>query len=88
MNVTRKDRRVGEKRGANRLEADFAALIMLDSGRVIRCQVKDFSATGALLVVPSVLGIPEEFVLKAPTGQARRVKVMRRSVARLGVTYL
>lgn len=88
MAFMRKDRRVNEMRAAERHPADFSAMMLLDDGKVVRCQVKDFSSTGAQLVVPSVLGIPEEFMLQAPTGQSRRVKVQRRGIARVGVKFI
>ena len=79
---------MSERRRATRHPVDFAATIILDGGTVVRYKVKDFSATGAQLVVPSVLGIPDEFMLQAPTGQARRVRVHRRGIARLGVAFV
>lgn len=78
----------GDRRRAPRHVCDFGARIVLDCGREVRCNVRDFSASGANLIVPSVLGIPEEFALKAPTGHTRRVRVRRRGVARLGVAFV
>lgn len=77
-----------EKRRAVRHAADFNATIMLDGGTVVRCKIRDFSASGAQLMVPSVLGMPDEFMLQAPTGHARRVKVLRRGAAKLGVRFI
>ncbi|MEQ1616308.1 MAG: PilZ domain-containing protein [Hyphomicrobiaceae bacterium] len=81
-------RSIQERRRATRHPVDFGATLLLDGGTVVRCQVRDFSSTGAQLVVPSVLGMPEEFMLQAPTGQARRVRVHRRGIARLGVAFV
>jgi hypothetical protein len=88
LTFTRKHYRSGEQRSAKRHAVDFSATITLDRGTMVRCQIKDFSVTGAQIVVPSVLGIPDEFILQAPTGQARRVRVQRRGIARLGVSFI
>jgi hypothetical protein len=76
-----------ERRRSPRHASNLSAVIILDNGERIRCVVRDFSKSGALLVVPSVLGIPAEFNLQAATGQVRRVKVMRRGTSRLGVRF-
>ena len=81
-------RQGSERRQATRNPADFCARIRLDGGAEVNCRVKDFSATGAQLVVPSVLGIPEEFTLQSPTGHSRRVRVQRRGVGRIGVAFI
>jgi len=83
-----KNCQMSEKRRALRHPADFSVTVTLDGGRIVRCKVKDFSATGVQLMVPSVLGMPDEFMLQAPTGQARRVQVKRRGIARLGVAFI
>jgi hypothetical protein len=77
-----------DKRRSPRNPANFGAMIVLDSGVRVRCMVKDFSHTGALLVVPSVLGIPEEFTLEAANGLRRRVVIRRRGRSRLGVEFI
>ena len=88
MSIVRNQPCVSERRRACRQAADIGATLILDSGAVLRCRVKDFSATGAQLTVPSVLGIPEELTLQAPTGRARRVRVRRRGHARIGVEFI
>lgn len=88
MTTEDKNRRGSERRGAVRHPSDFSATIVLDGGATVRCQVRDFSTSGAQLAVPSVLGMPEEFTLQAPTGRARRVRVRRRGIARLGVSFV
>jgi hypothetical protein len=88
VSFNRPKRTPDERRRAPRHPVDFGATLILDGGTVVRCKVKDFSVGGALLVVPSVLGMPEEFLLQAPTGQARRVRVCRRGIARLGVSFV
>lgn len=77
-----------EKRRAARQRCDFCASMVLDGGNVLRCKVVDFSVSGAQLQVPSVLGVPDEFMLRAPTGGCRRVQVKRRGIARVGVAFI
>lgn len=77
-----------ERRQATRNPADFCARIRLDVGTELTCRIKDFSATGAQIVVPSVLGIPEEFTLHSPTGHSRRVRVQRRGIGKIGVAFI
>ena len=77
-----------ERRLATRSPADFCARIRLDGGTEMTCRIKDFSATGVQIVVPSVLGIPDEFTLQSPTGHSRRVRVQRRGVGKVGVAFI
>ena len=77
-----------EPRQAVRQPGNFSATIILDDYSRIRCLIKDFSKFGALLAVPSVLGIPDQFHLLAVAGPRRRVLVVRRSPSRLGVRFL
>ena len=84
-----KKRTVGpEGRSALRQPGNFSATIILDDKSRIRCLVKDFSKLGALLAVPSILGVPDQFDLLAASGIRRRVLVVRRSPSRLGVRFL
>ena len=75
-------------RQAIRQPGNFSATIILDDNSRIRCLIKDFSKLGALLAVPSVLGIPDQFDLVAVPGTRRRVSVVRRGTSRLGVRFL
>ena len=77
-----------EQRCDVRRPGNFSASIVFDNGMRVRCLVKDFSKSGALLMVPTVLGIPPEFNLQASTGQVRRVEVRRRGTGRLGVRFV
>jgi hypothetical protein len=77
-----------EKRCDPRRPGNFGASIVFDNGMRVRCLVKDFSKSGALLMVPTILGIPPKFNLQASTGQVRRVEVRRRGTGRLGVRFV
>jgi hypothetical protein len=76
-----------ERRRYARQRTSEDARIILDDGKVIKCTVSDVSATGALLVVTSILGLPLEFTLQH-RGEMRRVEVKRRSVGRVGVRFI
>jgi hypothetical protein len=76
-----------DKRATDRVPSALGATIILANGERIRCIVKNFSKTGALLTVASVLGIPEQFDLQAARGPARRVTVVRRSASQIAVRY-
>ncbi len=77
-----------EQRRSPRHPSNLSAVIILDNGERIGCVVRDFSRSGALLIVPTILGIPSEFNLQASTGHMRRVMVVRRGTSRLGVRYI
>ena len=53
----------------------------------IDCLITNLSEIGALLIVPSVLGIPDEFELVVPRQFSRIVCVARRGRAFLGVRF-
>jgi hypothetical protein len=53
-----------DKRNSPRQASRLNAVVLLDNGLRIRCIVKDFSKTGALLIVPTILGIPDQFSLQ------------------------
>jgi FAD/FMN-containing dehydrogenase len=76
-----------DKRKTDRIPSALSATIVLANGEQIRCVVKNFSKTGALLTVASVLGIPAEFDLQASRGPARHVTVVRRTASQIAVRY-
>lgn len=88
MSIEKPLRCGSDNRKAVRQTGNFSASIVLDGRQCVRCLVKDFSSTGALLMVPSILGLPEQFDLQAASGQRRRVEVKWRGAARLGVKFL
>ena len=77
-----------EHRQAVRQPGNFSATIILEDNSRIRCLIKDFSRLGALLAVPTILGIPDQFDLLTIAGSRRRVLVVRRSPSRLGVRFV
>ncbi|PSO18724.1 pilus assembly protein PilZ [Bradyrhizobium sp. MOS002] len=65
-----------------------AALIQLPGGAV-SCVVRDLSETGALLEVPSQLGIPHEFSLRIPTAELDRpCRAVWRSAKGIGIAFV
>jgi hypothetical protein len=74
-------------RQAERRPGNIGALIVLTSGKQLRCIVKDFSKSGALLIVPSVLGLPDEFELQSIGGPRRSVRVVRRVAGKVAVKF-
>jgi hypothetical protein len=74
-----------EGRSGERRATSFKGKIVTDSGQLIECTFAIVSASGALLVVPTVLGIPGEFELHGLVGGPRRVKVVRRAKRQVGV---
>jgi hypothetical protein len=77
-----------DARRATRMPGNIGAFIILASGDRLRCIVKDFSITGALLIVPSVLGLPDDFELQAVGGPCRCVNVVRRSAGKVAVRFV
>jgi hypothetical protein len=77
-----------DARRAARKPGNIGAFIILANGHRLRCIVKDFSITGALLIVPSVLGLPNDFELQAVGGPCRCVNVVRRSAGKVAVRFV
>jgi hypothetical protein len=77
-----------DSRRAERKPGNIGALIILASGDKLRCVVKDFSKTGALLIVSSVLGLPDEFELQAIGGPRRNVRIVRRGAGKVAVRFV
>jgi hypothetical protein len=73
---------------AERRPGNIGALILLTSGKQLRCIVKDFSKSGALLLVQSVLGLPDEFELQSIGGPRRSVRVVRRVAGKVAVKFI
>ena len=65
---------------------DLPAEILIPGARPLECRIVDLSDTGARLSLDSILGVPEEFELRA-NGETGRVKVVRRGVRFLAVTF-
>jgi hypothetical protein len=76
-----------DRRSEPRLRTFKAATIEFD-GAGIDCTVRNMSATGASLEVPSPVGIPHEITLNVPTRQLRRHGyIVWRKQKRVGVTF-
>jgi hypothetical protein len=76
-----------DRRKSLRVRFLKSARIVFNSRRsVINCTVRNMSATGALLAVPSVVGIPNEFELAMDFG-VRSAKVVWKSERTVGVVW-
>jgi hypothetical protein len=65
---------------------DMPAEILIPGATPRECRTVDLSDTGARLSVESLLSVPEEFDVRA-NGETGRVKVVRRGVRFLAVTF-
>jgi hypothetical protein len=78
-----------ERRRISRHRTLKSGKIVLQSGRsVVDCTVRNMSSHGALLLVKSLVGIPEKFdlVLEA-SGQHHACRIAWRGEDRLGVEF-
>jgi len=75
-------------RKAGRHTHNINATAITDGGARIGCVIVNYSTNGALLIVPSVLGMPPQFDLHAEDGLKRRVEIVRRGRAFLGVRFI
>lgn len=62
-------------------------IVVNDGFSTFSCTVRNLSEGGALLIVPSVIGIPDTFVLTMEDGSRRQCTVVRRSTTDLGVQF-
>ena len=80
--------RTGDKRNRRRRRVLFGARISFrDLGTSSECRVRDVSDTGACLVIPSPVGIPDTFDLVLADGAVRWCKVEWRKADRIGVSF-
>jgi PilZ domain len=76
-----------EKRTTPRRRVLKAGAIEFGGG-TIDCTVRNLSSIGAALDVPSVIGIPDEFVLAVPSDELRfACRVVWRRAERIGVRF-
>ena len=75
-----------ERRRAIRQHAHGSAHIVLPTGQIVQCRVKDFSNTGARLAVATTFGLPHAFELRS-AGHTYQVKVARRGSGHIGVEF-
>ena len=88
MSFGKRKPQIIERRNAAREFCNVGATIILQGGHRIGCAVVNFSSIGALLVVPSILGIPMQFDLLTANGLRRHVEVARRGRSFLGVRFV
>jgi len=77
-----------EKKRAPRHRVLKAGTIDFGVGGVIDCTIRNLSATGAALDVPTPVGIPAEFILVIPSDALRfACRVVWRKARRIGVRF-
>jgi hypothetical protein len=78
---------VMEKRKVRRRRVFKGAMIEFPGG-TFSCVVRDLSDTGALLEVPSQIGVPHEFSLSIPTAKLQRpCRAVWRSAKGIGIAF-
>jgi zona occludens toxin (predicted ATPase) len=64
-----------------------AKIVVNDGFSTFTCTVRNMSETGAKLLVPSVIGIPERFTLALDDGRSFACEVAWRTETELGVQF-
>jgi hypothetical protein len=78
-----------EKRSVPRHRVLKGAIIVFNERRsTIDCTVRNLSTMGALLVVTSVVGVPDSFDLQISDGVKHSCRVVRRTPTQLGIEFL
>jgi hypothetical protein len=77
-----------ERRRSTRNRVLKTGRILIDRKSVISCIVRNVGQDGVRLEVPSVLGIPDTFVLEVGGGERRNARVIWRKEHALGIEYL
>lgn len=78
-----------DQRGEPRQRVLLSGKVVLPGGGVIDCTVRDRSAGGARLKLPSAVGIPNQFKLHvSSTGETLNVKVAWRKLSEIGVMFV
>ena len=76
-----------EHRSEPRRRVLLTGKIVLDTGGVIDCTIRDRSNSGARLKVASVIGIPDKFALLIGTDERHAANVTWRKQGELGVHF-
>jgi len=76
-----------ERRPEPRRRVLLGGKIVLDNGGLIDCTIRNRSASGALLKVVSVIGIPDTFALVIGSDERHDVNVVWRKQGELGVHF-
>jgi hypothetical protein len=78
-----------ERRREHRSGVFKSARIVFHAGKtVIYCTVRNLSAGGAMLNLPTVVGVPDRFVLEIDSATKYDCQVRWRSERHLGVKFL
>jgi hypothetical protein len=76
-----------ERRSEPRHRVLFPGKIILNTGGLIDCTIRNRSASGALIKVASVIGIPDRFALVIGSDEPHVVDVAWRKQGELGVHF-
>jgi hypothetical protein len=78
-----------DRRGSERRRQLKGALIVFNNGHsTINGVLRNLSDTGALIKVPSTIGVPDIFELRISNAERRRCLVVRRSGTEIGVRFV
>jgi hypothetical protein len=78
---------VEEKRAEPRRRVLKGARIVVAGQSTFDCTVRNLSSNGALIRLPSIVGIPDHFDLVLDDGQRFTCVVIRRTASDLGVSF-
>jgi hypothetical protein len=67
-------------------ESNVPAQIILPGGQVVKCQVTDYSESGARLTVASVFGLREAVELRV-AGRTYQARITRRGIGQVSVMF-
>ncbi len=89
MTVAESAQEGAERRSERRMRTLKAAKIVFNLGQsVFDCQVRNLSPSGALIEVPSMVGIPKDFQIIIAEGSPRRTCSVRWRVGcKMGVRF-
>jgi hypothetical protein len=63
-------------------------IVFNDRNSTIDCTVRNLSEGGALLLVETVIGIPDQFDLRISDGATHACRVVRRTPTQIGVEFV
>lgn len=79
---------MAEQRNETRHRTLKPGLIVINDGySTIECMVRNLSESGAQLMVESLLGIPDEFVLKLKDGGSAKAKIAWKRGKTIGIHF-
>lgn len=78
-----------ENRRQQRLRTVRGGKIVFNDGQsVIDCRVRDLSPAGARLIVTTIVGVPDSFVLQIPDRPKKLCRIVWRGLEELGVAFV